>query len=110
MKYIQTRKLIKVLNKMIKDGEISRPVAKEQTVFDVEYSFLTTECASYNLTIKAMKTKSPIYGEYYTVFFNDPNHKLLDKNVSTDGTFTERNTILPQKVFNRLAKYRKRSR
>lgn len=110
MKSIQTYKLMKNLNEMIKSGEMSKPVEKEQTVFDIEYSFLTTECASYNLTIKALRTKSPVYGEYYTVYFNDPNHKLLDKEISTEDTFTEKGTKLTRLVFNRLARYYKRSK
>jgi len=110
MKYVQTYKLMKNLNALIKAGEISKPVEKEQIFFDVKYLSLTAECAQYNLTIKAIRKNSSVYGEFYTVYFNDPNHKLLDKKVSTDAIFTEEGTKLTQLVFNRLARYRKRSK
>lgn len=105
MKTRQNYKFIKSLNKLIKSGEIAKPVMKTEHFFDVENVSFKIEYPSYELSVFAQKKTSAIYPDLYIVLLNDPQHKLLNQQDNQDGQLIERDSALARMVFNRLENF-----
>jgi hypothetical protein len=122
MKIVQDYKIIRKLNKLIKDGKLPKPEKIELSSFDVEYFSFKIQFQDYDLVIRTEKQSdiarrqqfynwnSVCEGEnfyMYDLLINDPHFLLLDEGQSV---LIEKNTKLSERIFNRLAKYHRYGR
>lgn len=105
MKVLRNYKIMNNLKKLIKKGALPKPKKLFTFFFDIEYQSYKIEQSKDNLSICVKKEISPVYPASYTMSVNDPEFKILDAKKASDCHLIEKNTVLAQRLFDRLSRY-----